>query len=79
MECVQNVEVDIFHLRHLSNSECVEEEMMLPTEWRDIWRVTETECVQSVEADIFCVRCWLIEVSPDMKTCHDMVLCLRIS
>ena len=28
MECVRNVEVDIFHLRHWSNSECVEEEMM---------------------------------------------------
>ena len=28
MECVRNVEADIFHLRHWSNLECVEEEMM---------------------------------------------------
>ena len=37
----------------------------LLTEWRDIWRVTETECIQSIEADIFCLRHWPIEVSPD--------------
>ena len=65
MECVWNVEVDIFCLRCQSNLECVGEEMMLPMEWRDIQRVTETECVQSVEVDIFHLRCWLIEVSPD--------------
>ena len=66
-QCVWNVEVDIFHLRCQSNSECVGEEMMLLTEWRDIWRVTEMECVQSVEADIFHLRRWPIEVSPDRK------------
>ena len=37
----------------------------LPTEWRDIQRVTETECVRSIEADIFHLRHWPIEVSPD--------------
>ena len=57
--------MDIFHLRRWSNSECVGEEMMLPMEWRDVQRVTETECVHSVEADIFHLRCWPIEVSPD--------------
>ena len=65
MECVQNVKVDIFCLRHWSSSECVGEEMMLLTEWRDVWRVTEMECVWSVEVDIFCLRHWPIEVSPD--------------
>ena len=66
MECVQNVKADIFHLRHWSNSECVGEEMMLPTEWRDVQRVTETEYVWSVKVDIFCLRHWPIEVSPDI-------------
>ena len=41
------------------------EEMMLLTEWRDIWRGTETECVQSVEANIFHLISQLIEVSPN--------------
>ena len=65
MEYVQNVEADIFCLRHQSNSECVGEEMMLLTEWRDIQRGTEMECVRSVEADIFHLRGRLIEVSPN--------------
>ena len=39
--------------------------MVLPMEWRDVWRGTETECVRSVEADIFHLRSQLIEVSPD--------------
>ena len=65
MECVWNVKADIFCLRHWSNLECVGEEVMLPTEWRDIRRVTEMECVQNVEADIFHLRHWPIEVSPD--------------
>ena len=65
-EYVWNIEVDIFHLRHWSSSECVGEEMMLLMEWRDIWRGTEMECVQSVEVKIFCLRSWLIEVSPSI-------------
>ena len=65
-EYVQNVDVDIFHLRHWSSSECVGEEMKLPTEWRDIWRGTEMECVWSVEVDIFHLRIWVIEVSPNI-------------
>ena len=67
MEYVWNIEVDIFCLRCWNSSECVGEEMMLPTEWRDIWRGTETECVWSVEVDIFHLRSWLIEVSPNSK------------
>ena len=39
--------------------------MVLPTEWRDIWRGAETEYVQSVEVDIFCLKSQLIEVSPN--------------
>ena len=61
LEC----KADIFHLICQSNLECVGEEVMLPTEWRDIQRVTEMECVQNVEADIFHLRHWLIEVSPN--------------
>ena len=57
--------MDIFHLRHQNNLECDGEGMMLPTEWRNIQRGTETECVQSVEMDIFHLRSWLIEVSPN--------------
>ena len=65
-EYVQNIEADIFHLRHWSSLECVEEEVVLLMQWRDVWRGTETECVWSVEADIFCLRSWLIEVSPNI-------------
>ena len=65
-EYVQSVDADIFHLRCQSSSECVGEEMMLPTEWKDIWRGTEMECVRSVEADIYHLRSQLIEVSPNI-------------
>ena len=65
MEYVWNIDVDIFCLRCQSSSECVEEEVMLLMEWRDVWRGTETECVWSVEADILRLRSQLIEVSPN--------------
>src|ERR1700761_9816883 len=38
----------------------------LPAEWRDIWKIVETECVWSVETYIFCLQRGLTEVSPDI-------------